>query len=193
MDRFRRLSFEEIAAERAAIDQSYGNRRHPVGVMLWNVRSAYNVGSIFRTCDAARVERLILTGYTPTPDRGGVHKTALGAEQSVPWEYIQPPQDAIERQRRAGHRIIAVELVEGARSYASLTAEKFPATFVFGNELVGIDEEILACCDEAVVIPMFGVKHSLNVAISVAVVLYHALEVLGIIPQSECAVRHTAQ
>lgn len=193
MDCFRRLSFEEIAAERAATVQSYGNRRHPIGVMLWNVRSAYNVGSIFRTCDAARVECLILTGYTPSPDRGGVHKTALGAERSVPWEYIQNPHDAINRQRVAGHRIVAVELVEGARSYTSLKPGEFPATFVFGNELVGIDEEILACCDEAVVIPMFGMKHSLNVAVSVGIMLYRALETLGFIPQSGDVAHRTAR
>lgn len=180
MDRPRRLSFDEIAAARAATEQQYGSRRHPIGVMLWNVRSAYNVGSIFRTCDAARVELLLLSGYTPNPQTGKIHKTSLGAEETVPWIHLPDPFEAIAYQRQRQHRIIAVELAENARSYATLQRGDFPATFVFGNELIGIRDDILEQCDEALVIPMFGKKHSLNVAVSVGIVLYRAIEALGI-------------
>jgi tRNA G18 (ribose-2'-O)-methylase SpoU len=178
MDRPRRLSYHELAQLRAQTDLQYGPLRHPIAVLLWNVRSAYNVGSIFRTCDAVRAEQLILSGYTPTPERHGIHKTALGAEQSVPWRAIVDPFEAITEQRRRGHRIIAVELAEGARPHWTLDGHDLPATFVFGNELVEISEEILAACDDALIIPMFGQKHSLNVAVSVGVVLYRAVEVI---------------
>ncbi|MCX7930892.1 MAG: TrmH family RNA methyltransferase [Chlorobi bacterium] len=188
----RRLSFDDIATLRAETHFRYGALRHPIGVMLWNVRSAYNVGSIFRTCDATRVEQLVLCGYTPNPTTGKVHKTSLGAEQTVPWVHIANPFEAFERQRRAGHRILAVELAAGARSYATLTAEDFPATFVFGNELVGISDELLRASDDAIVIPMFGEKHSLNVAVSVGVVLYRALETLGVLTAAEFVLRPTA-
>jgi tRNA G18 (ribose-2'-O)-methylase SpoU len=189
----RRLSFDEIAAARAETERHYGDKRHPLGVMLWNVRSAYNVGSIFRTCDAARVEMLLLSGYTPSPDHGKVHKTSLGAERSVPWVHVADPLDAIAQQRQRGHRIIAVELARDARNYATLASSDFPATFVFGNELVGIGEEILQACDDAVIIPMFGRKHSLNVAVSVGVVLYRALDALGVLTAGESALRRTSR
>jgi tRNA G18 (ribose-2'-O)-methylase SpoU len=176
----RRLSFEEIAEQRQQTDRVYGARRHPMSVLLWNVRSAYNVGSIFRTCDAARAESVIICGYTPGPDRHGVHKTSLGAEETVPWRRYADPLEAIAAQRAEGHRIIAVELARCARSITTLTAQDMPATFLFGNELVGISDEVLAACDDAVIIPMFGHKHSLNVAVSVGIVLYRALEALGV-------------
>lgn len=178
MDHLRRLSYQELALLRAQTDHRYGQLRHPIVVVLWNVRSAYNVGSIFRTCDAVRAEQVILSGYTPTPERHGIHKTALGAERCVPWCSIADPLEAIAEQRRRGHRIYAVELAECARPHWTLDWGDMPATFVFGNELVGISEEILAECDDALVIPMFGQKHSLNVAVSVGVVLYRALEVI---------------
>ncbi|GIV53879.1 MAG: rRNA methyltransferase [Candidatus Kapaibacterium sp.] len=188
MDR-RRLSYDELAAERRSTNQHYGQRRHPIGVLLWNIRSAYNVGSIFRTCDAARVEVLLLSGYTPGPDRHRVHKTSLGAEHTVPWQRYDDPHQAIAAQRHAGHRIIAVELVSNARPYTTVSADDFPATFVFGNELVGIGEDVLADCDDAIVIPMFGLKHSLNVAVSVGIVLYKAIEALGLTASRELAER----
>lgn len=187
MAQLRRLTFDELATQRVRTEVMYGTRRHPISVLLWNVRSAYNVGSIFRTCDAARVEQLILTGYTPTPDRGGVHKTSLGAEKTVPWVARLEPINALAEQRNKGHRIIAVELASRARTYSSLAADDFPATFVFGNELVGISDEILAECDESIVIPMFGVKHSLNVAVSVGIVLYQVLTVLGVTQSAEAS------
>ncbi len=192
MDR-RRLSYSELAAERAATEQRYGPQRHPIGVLLWNVRSAYNVGSIYRTCDAARVETLLLTGYTPGPDRHRLHKTSLGAENTVPWQRYTDPLEAIANQRAARHRIIAVELVTHARCYTTLSAADFPATFVFGNELVGVSDEILAACDDAIMIPMFGTKHSLNVAVSVGIVLFRAVEVLGVTEPPVSAVHGTSR
>jgi len=178
MDSPRRLSYDELEAHRAETDRAFGSKRHPIAVLLWNVRSAYNVGSIFRTCDAIRAEKLLLCGFTPTPERHGIHKTALGAEQSVPWQYYASAHEAIAEQRQRGHRILAVELAHGARPHWMVDARDLPATLIFGNELVGISEEILALCDDVLVIPMFGQKHSLNVAVSVGVVLYRALEVI---------------
>ncbi len=164
-----------------------------VAVMLHNVRSAHNVGSIFRTADAARVERMFLTGYTPKPrDRFGrvqkeIAKTALGAEKTVPWEYHSSPLPIINDFRNR-YRIIGVEQDPRARNYR-VQKYRGPALFVFGNEVRGLSRALRNKCDELIEIPMHGAmvrqahhprhtkrgKESLNVSVAAGIILFQAI------------------
>ncbi len=151
---------------------------NPIYVILDNIRSVHNVGSIFRTCDAAGVEKIILCGTTPTPlDRFGrtrkdLAKVSLGAEKTVPWEYEETTQAAIARLKEEGASIVAVEQTEGAIDYKKLVIAG-PTAFVFGNEVDGVSREALALCDAAIEIPMAGRKESLNVAVTVGIILFN--------------------
>lgn len=148
-------------------------------VLLHNIRSAHNVGSIFRTSDGAGVSKIYLTGYSPTPiDRFGapqkdIAKTALGAEQRVAWEQMKDPLDALSKLRGEGWRIVGVELDEKAIDYRTLEPHA-RTVFLFGNEVTGIDHAILERCDAIVQIPMRGMKESLNVSVAAGVILYEA-------------------
>lgn len=171
----RKLLHHEILDERLTNEQALQTDRHPVAVMLYNIRSLYNVGSIFRTCDSALVSELILCGYTPHPPRKEIEKTALGAVDTVPWSYYKNIADAIEQQKQKGQKIIAVELTDKKREFTSLELEEYPLCLVLGNEITGIDDEILQLCDDAVEIPMFGVKHSLNVGVASGIAIFEAV------------------
>ncbi len=171
----RKLSYEELTQRRLTPSRIRQVERHPITIVLDNIRSLYNVGSIFRTADAIRAQELILCGYTPRPPRPEIDKTALGATESVPWRCVPLCTDAVRELRSRGVRVFAVELTDESRPYTSLTPADFPAAFVFGNEIVGIQPEVLHQCDAALAIPMYGVKHSLNVAVAAGIVLYEAL------------------
>jgi len=146
-------------------------------VVLHNIRSAYNVGSIFRTADAAGVSKIYLTGYTPTPtDRFGrpqkeIAKTALGAENDIEWEYYKNIRKIIEKLRKGNYKIIGVEQDERACNYRTLQLSGNTA-FVFGNEVRGLSWRARAHCDELIEIPMRGKKESLNVSVAVGVILF---------------------
>lgn len=146
-------------------------------VILDNIRSVYNVGSIFRTCDAAGVSKIYLCGTTPTPiDRFGrarkdLAKVALGAETAVPWEHVSDTKEAISACKAEGGSVIAVEQAEDALDHRKLEVAGLVA-FVFGNEVDGISQEIRNLCDQTIEIPMHGSKESLNVAVSVGVILF---------------------
>ena len=148
-----------------------------ISVLLHNIRSAHNVGSIFRTCDAAGVSRVYLTGYTPAPtDRFGraqkdIAKTALGAERSVPWEYRKNPFTVISKLRDEGRHIVAVEQTPRSIDYRKFKSGK-PTVFVLGNEVRGISKGILNACDSVVEIPMHGKKESLNVSVAAGIILF---------------------
>ena len=146
----------------------------PVTVLLENLRSAYNVGSFFRTADAVRADALLLGGISSLPPHKGVVKTALGAENTVRWEHFPDPLYAIERERQRGCEIAAVET--GVRSVDLFDwVPRFPVCLVFGNEKDGVSAEAAGQCDTFVRIPMLGFKHSLNVATAGGVVLYELL------------------
>ncbi len=146
-------------------------------VLLHNIRSAHNVGSIFRTCDAAGVSRVFLSGYTPAPrdrfDRiqKDIAKTALGAEKSVPWEYQKSSRAVISTLRKAGWHIAAVEQAPDSVDYRKFKSKK-PVLFVFGNEVGGVPKNILKTCDSIVEIPMRGKKESLNVSVAAGIILF---------------------
>lgn len=148
--------------------------RLPVVVLLDQVRSLYNVGSFFRTCDAVRVTRLVLAGITAAPPNPQIAKTALGAEQSVPWEKTADPVAALDWLRHAGWQLAAVETSLHAVDLFDWQPS-FPACVVFGHEVDGIRPEVLARCDVHVRIPTLGTKQSLNVATAGGVVLYDLL------------------
>lgn len=141
--------------------------------VLDNVRSANNVGSFFRTADAFGIAEVILCGITATPPSKEIHKTALSAELVVPWRYFDHTSAAVEALRAEGYTIVAVEQVHGSVSLADVQVEpgsKF--ALIFGNEVEGVADEVVAQCDMAVEIPQRGTKHSLNVAVSAGVVLW---------------------
>jgi tRNA G18 (ribose-2'-O)-methylase SpoU len=149
-------------------------------VLLHDVRSAHNVGSIFRTADAAGVKRIFLTGYTPLPvDRFGraqkeIAKTALGAELSIPWEHHAEPHGLIAVLKKDGWLIAGVEQDPRSQDYRSFSAKK-PTVFIFGNEVDGVPRDILDVCDVLLEIPMHGEKESLNVSVSAGIVLFSTL------------------
>lgn len=175
MNNLKKLKYEEILSERKTIDEVLIHEKHPINVILYNIRSMYNVGSFFRTCDSALINTLILTGYTPFPPRKEIDKTALGATKTVNWEYEQNIINAINKQKYKGDKIFAVELTNKKRLYDSLQLSDFPLTLIFGNELTGISDEVISHCDDSLEIPMFGVKHSLNVSVSGGIVIYEAV------------------
>jgi 23S rRNA (guanosine2251-2'-O)-methyltransferase len=146
----------------------------PVTVLLDNVRSMYNVGSFFRTMDAAAAESLVLTGITAHPPHAGIRKTALGAEESVRWEHGPDPVPLLEKLRAGNYQIAAIETTPHALDLFDWTPV-FPVCIVFGHEVDGIRPEVSAACDVHIRIPMLGRKHSLNVATAGGVVLFELL------------------
>lgn len=173
----RKLSHQELLNQRQTAEDALKSTRHPISIVLDNIRSSYNVGSVFRSSDSALVEEVLLCGFTPAPPRKEVHKTALGADESVPWKYFANTLEAIEYKKRLGWKIVALELTENAKNYSDLTKEDFPLCIVVGNEISGISNEVLELCDFAIEIPMYGVKHSLNVSVSAGIAIYEAVRI----------------
>lgn len=155
-----------------------GGETPPLHYVAVNIRSAQNVGSLFRTADSLGVAKIWLAGYSPTPEHPMVKKTALGAEASVPWEHVTDPIECLERLRRDGIRLVALETTDGATALASASggatdlaeyAPVFPMALVLGNEVEGLTTMQLARCDETVSIRQHGEKESLNVTIAAAI------------------------
>lgn len=148
-----------------------------IKIILHNIRSSLNVGSIFRTADGAGVASIFLTGYTPTPidrfgrNEGTIAKTALGAENTVPWEQGEVVE-IIESLRGDGYNIIAVEQTSNAKDYKVFTSED-KTVFIFGNEVSGLENEVLGLCDGVIEIPMHGEKESLNVGVTAGIILFN--------------------
>lgn len=149
--------------------------RRPVRILLDNVRSLYNVGSIFRTSDAAGIDKIYLCGITGRPPRAEIHKAALGAEQSVPWEYHQNPVEIIQQLKLEGHRIVILEHTDQPHFYHEASYE-FPLCLVVGHEITGVSDEVVELADMAIEIPMFGIKQSLNVAVAYGIAIYEIIK-----------------
>ena len=162
----RKLIHSEILEQRITNEQAMAAERHPVVGMLEDVRSLYNVGSCFRTADAMLLRKLVLTGYTPAPPRKEISKTALGATESVPWEQFGDPVEGAISLKREGYALYALEITDGGMRLDALDGIEMPVAFIAGNEITGVGGATLAQCDGAIEIPMFGVKHSLNVAVA---------------------------
>ncbi|PAP77801.1 TrmH family RNA methyltransferase [Rubrivirga marina] len=145
---------------------------HPIVVVAHDLRSAYNVGSIFRTADSAGLAGVVLTGFTATPDHRGVAKTALGAEDAVSWRHVEDVHDAIAELRAEGYTIAALERLPEAVGLGDVPAEAFPLALVLGNEVHGVPPDVLDAADLVVGLPQYGVKASLNVSVAFGVAAY---------------------
>ncbi len=167
----RKILNEELG--RPTAEEFAAMEKIPVVVVLDNVRSLQNVGSFFRTGDAFAVERIALCGITATPPNRDIHKTALGAEMTVAWNYYESTTECLAELRGAGYELWAVEQVEGAVMLHDFHPEKGKKyALVFGNEVMGVDQAAVDMCDGAIEIPQVGTKHSLNVSVSGGVVLW---------------------
>jgi len=168
----KKLSHEEIAQRRLTTEAALTASRTPVYGLLDNIRSLYNVGSIFRSSDGAFITELLLCGYTPHPPRKEIEKTALGATETVPWRYFRDPLEAAGAMRRAGVRLCALEHTDESIPYTRVSPSSFPLCLIVGNELTGVSPALLAMADMAVEIPMFGTKQSLNVAVAYGIAVF---------------------
>ena len=163
MEELNRLELEEF--KRA--------EKNPVIILLDNVRSLHNVGSAFRTADAFKVEKILLCGITGTPPNREIHKTALGATESVSWEYHKNSAEAASALKKSGWKIIVLEQTSGSIHLQKFMHEKNEKyCFIFGNEVAGVEDEIIQLADTVVEIPQFGTKHSLNISVSIGIVLW---------------------
>ncbi len=151
-------------------------------VVLDNVRSLHNVGSVFRTGDAFRVERIMLCGITATPPSAEIHKTALGAEDVVEWQYFASTMDAVAALRSEGFKVFAIEQCEGSVALQDFVAEPgIRYAVVLGNEVKGVQQEVVDASDGAIEIPQFGTKHSLNVSVTAGMVIWEFAKKLGLV------------
>jgi tRNA G18 (ribose-2'-O)-methylase SpoU len=186
----RKLSMEELG--RKSVDEFRGSDKRPVVVVLDNIRSMHNVGSVFRTADAFLLEGIILCGYTPRPPHRDIHKTALGATETVAWEYMETTVQALRSLREKGYSLFAVEQAAGSiplqhfwEQYAARMEHKAPIgspdqkvaeagklVVVFGNEVSGVEPDALSLCDGCIEIPQWGMKHSLNISVAAGIVLW---------------------
>jgi 23S rRNA (guanosine2251-2'-O)-methyltransferase len=167
----RKLGMDELG--RKSANEFRQSEKVPVVVVLDNIRSMHNVGSVFRTADAFLIRGIYLCGYTPQPPHRDIHKTALGATETISWRHFPTTVNGILELKEEGFTVLAVEQTEGSMRLNELTAAlSGPVALVFGNEVSGVDPAALASCDGSVEIPQFGMKHSLNVSIAVGIVLW---------------------
>lgn len=168
----RKLTHHEISARRIPPAEMGRADRIPVIGLLDNIRSLYNVGSIFRSSDGAAVQALFLCGYTPHPPRAEIEKTALGSTLTVPWRYFREPGDAILEARRLGMKVCVLEHTTRSIPYYTLSPREFPLCLVVGNELTGISPGVVEDADLGIDIPMHGSKQSLNAAVAYGIAVF---------------------
>lgn len=157
---------------RMSVDEFKQAEKNPVMIVLDNIRSMHNVGSVFRTADAFLAEGICLCGYTPQPPHRDIHKTALGATETVDWIYCHSTLDAVQQLKEKGYRIYGVEQTEGSISLETFATAGTKTAIVFGNEVEGVDAEVLKLCDGCIEIPQLGMKHSLNISVAAGIVLW---------------------
>jgi 23S rRNA (guanosine2251-2'-O)-methyltransferase len=166
----RKLSMDELG--RMSVDEFKLARKNPVMVVLDNIRSMHNVGSVFRTADAFLASGICLCGYTPQPPHRDIHKTALGATETVDWLYFSTALEAVKALKEKGYKIFAVEQAEGSVSLERFIATDEKIAVIFGNEVEGVHADILPLCDGCIEIPQLGMKHSLNISVAAGIVLW---------------------
>jgi 23S rRNA (guanosine2251-2'-O)-methyltransferase len=175
----RKLTMQEM--NRLPVDDFKATPKSPVVLVLDNVRSLHNVGAVFRTADAFALERIYLCGVTGRPPHREITKTALGSTESVAWTHTATTLEAAQQLRAAGYQLVAVEQTTGSVLLPAFRpAPGQPLALVLGNEVFGVDDEVLALCDASVEIPQLGTKHSLNVSVAAGVVLWDVLSKLAI-------------
>lgn len=157
-------------------EQFRRSHKTPIVAVLENIRSAYNVGSVFRTADAFLLEAIYITGYTAIPPHKEIKKTALGAEETVSWQHFNNASEAIKHLKEQQYQVYAVEQVKDSISLEKITFdEKAKIAVVFGNEVTGVEQETILQCDGCIEIPQLGMKHSLNIATAAGVVLWELI------------------
>ncbi|MDE2027916.1 MAG: RNA methyltransferase [Candidatus Omnitrophica bacterium] len=164
----RKLTHEEIVSRQAG---KLNGRKLPVCVVLNNIRSLHNVGTIFRTADGAGVSKIWLCGITGYPPQGGIAKTALGAENHVPWEYRESIVGLVQELKEQGYQIVLLEQMKGSINH-DIFKPRFPVCLVIGNEVSGVADALPDLCDAAIEIEMDGIKNSLNVAVAFGIAAY---------------------
>lgn len=167
----RKLANSEL--QRLEIEEFKKATKTPLIVILDNIRSLNNIGSVFRTCDAFLIEKIFLCGITATPPNKEIHKTALGATESVDWEYVKSTISVVERLKSEGIRVISVEQTEKSimlNDFQPNLATKYAV--IFGNEVKGVEQEVVSTSDGVIEIPQYGTKHSLNISVSAGIVIW---------------------
>ena len=157
---------------RMSVDEFKQAPKTPIIVILDNIRSMHNVGSVFRTADAFLIEAIFLCGYTPQPPHRDIQKTALGATETIDWIYFPTTMEAVQMLKEKGYRIFAVEQAEGSISLERFVQTEEKTAVIFGNEVDGVDATVLPLCDGCIEIPQLGMKHSLNISVAAGIVLW---------------------
>ena len=176
-DRFKKLKLDEL--KRVSPETFKNQPKIPLIVVLDNIRSLNNIGSIFRTCDAFRIQEVILTGITARPPHREIHKTALGATETIDWQYFESIKNAVMYVEEQGFSIVPVEQTENSTMMDKIElAKNQKVALVFGNEVEGVSEEYIKSSDLVIEIPQEGTKHSLNVSISAGIVIWEMFKIL---------------
>ena len=158
---------------RKSVDEFKRTKKIPIIVVLENIRSAYNVGSVFRTADAFLIQAIYICGYSAKPPHKEIRKTALGAEETVLWKHFKTATEAIEELKRRKYKVYAVEQAEGSyKLHAASFKQNEKIAVIFGNEVTGVEQSTIDLCDGCIEIPQWGMKHSLNIATAAGVVLW---------------------
>ena len=171
----RKLTMDELG--RKSVEDFKMANKKPIVVVMDNIRSMHNVGSVFRTADGFLIDGICLCGFTPQPPHRDIHKTALGATETVDWLFYEQTTEAVTALKERGYKVYAIEQTEGSISLEQFK-EQYPnvkdefLAFVFGNEVDGVSEEVIAACDGVIEIPQWGMKHSLNISVAAAIVLW---------------------
>lgn len=172
---YRKLQNEEL--NRISTKEFKEASKVPVVIILDNIRSQNNVGSVFRTSDAFRIEKIFLCGITSTPENREVHKTALGAEDAVAWEYRKDTMTVVEHLKNEGYKVYAIEQAEESTSLQNFNIDlDCKYALIFGNEVKGVQQEVINASDGCIEIPQFGTKHSFNIAVTVGIVLWQIIK-----------------
>ena len=169
-----KLSMDEL--NRKSVAEFKIAEKNPVIVVLDNIRSMHNVGSVFRTADAFLMEAIFLCGYTPQPPHRDINKTALGATETVDWMYFATTLEAVKVLKQKGYKVFAIEQVEGSVSLENFSQPNEKLAVIFGNEVTGVDANLLPLCDGHIEIPQWGMKHSLNISVAAGIVLWELSE-----------------
>ena len=176
--KYRKLNIVEM--NRMSVDEYHESEKLPLVVVLDHVRSLYNVGSVFRTADAFRLSGVCLCGITATPPNAEIHKTALGAEDSVDWQHYERTEDCVAQLQSDGYRVMAIEQCESSTMLQDIVINNVDRNvdnlrgyaIVLGNEVKGVQQQVVDMCDECIEIPQFGTKHSMNVSVTAGIVIW---------------------
>lgn len=176
----KKLTHDQVSKNRSTLGTLHKVKRLPVYIILNSIRSNYNVGSIFRTSDGVMIEKLYICGYTPHPPKKEIMKTALGATESVNWEYVEDPKEVILLLKKKEIKIAALELTNNSFPHYKLKADTFPLALIIGNEITGVSQELLDLCDFSIEIPQYGIKQSLNVAVAYGITVFELRKIYDI-------------